>query len=141
MSTSSMTDVLPHVCIRRGCWWYFTRQGFPTISDKMKNKNKNTTHSEQFQNQISKSQKEAKLIHLTHKYMTAHFLAWQTHFNKKWRDEAKFYGPKPPLNSKYFKCQFTKHHIKNKNKQETTTRLSTEFVAILICFRYILCDS
>jgi len=45
-------------------------------------KNKNTTLSEQFQNQIhvSNSHKEANSIHLTHKYM-----AWYIHFNNKWR--------------------------------------------------------
>ena len=34
------------------------------------------------------SQKEAKLIHLKHKYMTIHFpglVQWYRHFNKKWR--------------------------------------------------------
>jgi len=36
-------------------------------------KTKNITPSEQFQNQIEISQKEAKSIPLIHKYMTAHF--------------------------------------------------------------------
>ena len=39
------------------------------------NKKQNiTTLSKQFQNQISKSLNDAKLIPQTHKYMTAHFL-------------------------------------------------------------------
>jgi len=36
-----------------------------------KMKNKNTTPSEHFQNPLEKSQKEAKSIPLTHKYMTS----------------------------------------------------------------------
>ena len=48
------------------------------------NKNKNTTQSEQFQNKISKSQKEAKSIPLTHKYMIAHFAGLVQALNKKW---------------------------------------------------------
>ena len=34
---------------------------------------KNTTPSKQFENQLSKSHQEAKSIHQTPKYMTAHF--------------------------------------------------------------------
>jgi len=41
--------------------------------DKLKNKNKNTTLSEQFQISIAKSEKDAKLIPLTHKYITTRF--------------------------------------------------------------------
>jgi quinolinate synthase len=37
-------------------------------------KHSNTTLSEQFQNQISKLQKEVKSITLAHKYMTAHLV-------------------------------------------------------------------
>ena len=43
-----------------------------TNSCVIKWKPKNTTFTEKYQNQISKSQKEAKSIALTHKYMTAH---------------------------------------------------------------------
>jgi len=41
--------------------------------DKLKNKNKNTTLLEQFQISITQSEKDAKLIPLTHKYITTHF--------------------------------------------------------------------
>ena len=43
------------------------------VSLRSKARHNNTTLSEQFQNQISKSQKETKSISLTHKYMAAHF--------------------------------------------------------------------
>ena len=63
----------------------------------IKMENKNITLSEHLQNTIGRSEKKAKSIHLTHKYMTAHFpdlvyiyflialtfLAWYKHFNEK----------------------------------------------------------
>ena len=61
-------------------------------------KSKNTTLLEQFQNQISKSQKGAKRIFLSHKQMTTQCCLFDTlQCNNKVVGLNLFYGPKPPL--------------------------------------------
>jgi len=55
---------------------YHIARTVPQSNREMKKNNKKTqniTPSEQFQNTIEKSQKDAKSIPLIHKYMTAHF--------------------------------------------------------------------
>jgi hypothetical protein len=51
------------------------------MDNVLKYKAENNVLSEKFQNQISKSKKEAKLIRLAHKYLTPQFPAW--YFNNK----------------------------------------------------------
>ena len=46
------------------------------MDNVLKYKAENNVLSEKFQNQISKSKKEAKSIRLAHKYLTPQFPAW-----------------------------------------------------------------